>query len=78
MQISPTIRVTAPNRIEIDDRLWDEMMADAKRGLATTFACVAFDGKRPEEMETMDFAVVYGSRSGRRLAMAGSVGVNLE
>lgn len=78
MAISPSIRITAANRIEIDDRLWDEMMADAKRGLAATFACVAYDGKRLEELPTMEYAVVYGARSGRRLALATNVGVSLE
>lgn len=78
MEISSTLRIRGADRIEIDDRLWAEMSADAKRGLAMTWLCVAFDGKRPDELEAMDYVVVYGDRSGQRLAMAGSTGVTIE
>lgn len=78
MQVSDTIRVTDRNRIEIDDRLWNEMTAAAKRGLASDFRCMTFGGKAPEDLAMMDFVVVYGARSGHRLAMAGSQGVSLE
>jgi hypothetical protein len=32
----------------------------------------------PGGAATLDYAVVYGYRSGKRLAMAGSTGVNFE
>lgn len=50
----------------------------ANRAGAAGWACVVFRGRPLHELAVMDFAVVYGRRSGRRLAMAGSTGVHLE
>lgn len=62
------------NRINVDDRLWADFPADAKRGILLSLGCSAFG--RP--MQSSDYVVAYGYRSGKRLAMATSVGVNFE
>jgi hypothetical protein len=64
----------APNRIDVEDRLWSEFPADSKRGLAMAVRCSAANGTPGQ----LDYGVVYGYRSGKRLAMATSVGVNFE
>lgn len=68
---------TSELRAEIDDRIWDELMADEKRNIAAGWACHVFDGRSIADMG-MDHAVIYGSRSGQRLALVTSAGVALE
>lgn len=60
-----------PNRINVDDLAWAEFPAGAKKGLALAVRCSATRGA-PQQT---DYAVVYGYRSGKVLAMATSVGV---
>ena len=64
----------APNRINVEDRLWADFPAGSKRGLALAVRNSASRGAPGE----FDHGVVYGYRSGKRLAMATSVGVNFE
>jgi hypothetical protein len=64
----------SPERINVDDRLWAEFPAGSKRGLALAVRCSATRGA-PRQL---DYGVVYGYRSGKRLAMATSVGVEFE
>lgn len=64
----------APNRINVDDRRWADFPASSKRGLAMAVRCSAYGGAPAE----LDYGVVYGYRSGKRLAMATSVGVDFE
>lgn len=61
-------------RINVEDRLWEEFPAGSKRGLAMAVRCSATRGA-PQQL---DYGVVYGYRSGKRLAMATSVGVEFE
>jgi hypothetical protein len=61
-------------RINVEDRLWAQFPASSKRGLAMAVRCSAKSGAPGE----LDYGVVYGYRSGKRLAMATSVGVNFE
>lgn len=61
----------SPDRINVEDRLWRQFPASAKRGLAMAVRCSASGGV-PRQL---DYGVVYGYRSGKRLAMATSVGV---
>jgi len=64
----------ASNRINVDDRRWADFPASSKRGLALAVRCSAYGGAPAE----LDYGVVYGYRSGKRLAMATSVGVSFE
>ena len=61
-------------RIDVEDRVWAELPADSKRGIALAVRCSAAHGTAGE----LDYGVVYGWRSGKRLAMATSVGVRFE
>jgi hypothetical protein len=61
-------------RINVEDRLWADFPASSKKGLAMAVRCVATNGAPGD----LDYGVVYGYRSGRRLAMATSVGVEFE
>ena len=70
--------ITARERIEVDDADWAQIPATQKRAIAAGFACTVFGGRQLNELETMDYVVVYGRISGHRLAQAGSTGVNLE
>ena len=64
----------SPNRINVEDALWAEFPAGSKRGLAMAVRCSAYGGAPAE----FDYGVVYGYRSGKRLAMATGVGVTFE
>lgn len=61
-------------RINVEDSVWRDLPADSKKGLALGLACAAF-GK---PLAGTEYVVVYGHRSGKRLAMATAVGVELE
>jgi hypothetical protein len=61
-------------RVNVEDSLWAAFPASSKRGLALALRCSAHGGSPGE----LDYGVVYGYRSGKRLAMATSVGVNFE
>ncbi|MFL6729533.1 MAG: hypothetical protein ACJ8E3_09325 [Sphingomicrobium sp.] len=61
----------SPDRVNVEDRLWAQFPATSKEGLAMAVRCSATRGA-PDEL---DYGVVYGYRSGKRLAMATSVGV---
>ena len=61
----------SPERINVEDRLWANFPASSKKGLALAVRCAAYGGAPGE----FDYCVVYGHRSGKRLAMATSVGV---
>lgn len=57
------------NRIDVEEAAWSALPAGEKRSLASAVQCFA----APDH----DYGVVYGYRSGERLAMAGSFGVTL-
>jgi hypothetical protein len=61
----------ANNRANVEDLAWAILPADEKHGILAALACDAYEG-RP--LETMDYVVAYGYRSGRRVAMLTSVG----
>lgn len=63
------------NRINVEDALWRSMPADSKNGMLAALACDAFNATT---LSTEQHVVAYGHRSGRRLAMLTSVGVNHE
>ena len=63
------------NRINVEDRLWESFPASSKDGLIRALACEAF-GRGP--LADADYVVVYGYRSGKRLAMQTPVGINHE
>jgi hypothetical protein len=64
----------SPERVNVEDRLWAAFPATAKRGLAMAVRCSATRGA-PQQL---DYGVVYGYRSGKRLAMSTSAGVELD
>jgi hypothetical protein len=64
----------SPERINVEDRLWVDFPASSKKGLAMAVRCAAHSGAPGE----FDYGVVYGHRSGKRLAMATSVGVKFD
>lgn len=66
------------NRIDVDDGLWMLLPAKDKKILAIAVACQTFGGRSLEQLDADQYAVVYGYRSGRRLALASSAGVGLE
>jgi hypothetical protein len=62
----------AANRIDVQDRDWAMLPADQKKMIAAGVRCAAGG------VGSDDYGVVYGYRSGKRLAMATNVGVSLE
>ncbi len=66
------------NRIDVEDRLWAMLPARDKKALASAVACRAFDGRALDQLNAGQYAVVYGYRSGKRVAMAASFGVTVE
>lgn len=67
----------AANRVDVEDQLWAEMPAQSKRGLALAVRCSFTRGQPRDDLDS--YAVVYGYRSGKRLAQAyssGSVGLD--
>lgn len=64
----------AANRIDVEDAVWAAMAADVKRIVAIAVLCdMQATGAGVER-----FSVVYGYRSGRRLALADQNGATLE
>lgn len=61
----------APNRVNVEEAAWQLMPADQKRALLSLVACDAF-GKREADLDAAEYAVAYGFRNGRRLAMLSS------
>jgi hypothetical protein len=61
-------------RINVEDAAWRAFPADSKRGVMLALACSAFG----HPMQTSEYVVAYGYRSGKRVAMATSVGVTFE
>lgn len=64
----------APNRVNVEDAVWQLMAADDKRALLSLVACDAF-GKREGDLDLSEYVVAYGFRSGKRLAMLTEFGV---
>lgn len=65
------------NRIEVADGVWARLEADTKRNMMSAVACDAF-GKKPGDLNYSQHVVVYGSTSGKRLAILTSAGVTFE
>jgi hypothetical protein len=66
------------NRVDVDDIAWERSDANDKKALIGMLGCAAF-GRKLRDFETLDqFVVVYGSRSGKRLAMGSELGINFE
>jgi phage FluMu protein Com len=65
----------SPERINVEDGRWADFPASSKRGLMLALRCSLLRGQPGSEM---DYVVAYGYRSGRRVAMATSVGVTFE
>jgi hypothetical protein len=63
------------NRIEVDESGWAELPADGKRGLAMAIPCAHLGRAALMSDPT---PVVYGYRSGKRLALVSPGGVSLE
>jgi hypothetical protein len=76
-QKSFIIKRPANNRLDVDDVVWGLAMADDKRAVMSLLACSAF-GRTPDQMDNSQYVVIYGARSGKRLAMLSSVGVTFE
>ena len=58
----------APNRVNVEDALWAAMPATEKRLVAQAVRCSLTRGKPSVGFD--DYSVVYGYRSGQRLAQA--------
>lgn len=67
----------APNRVNVEDAVWQLMAADDKRALLSLVACDAF-GKREADLGVSEYVVAYGYRSGKRLAMLTEYGIDYE
>jgi hypothetical protein len=67
-------RRPSPNRIDVDERMWAELPPQSKSILVLAVRCAAQRGSPGE----FPYGVVYGFRSGRRLALANSAGVILD
>lgn len=65
------------DRVDVEDATWRLMAADDKRALLALVACDAF-GKRAGDLDLSEHVVAYGYRSGKRLAIMTSVGVQFE
>lgn len=68
-------RRPSANRIDVEDLQWAAFPAESKRGLLLALRCSSLNG---QPGGAGDYAVAYGYRSGKRLAMATSVGVSFE
>lgn len=81
LRTTPGIAKFRENRIDVEDFTWAASTADEKRFLLALVACATF-GKRPNELSDRfisdEFAVAYGNRSGKRLAMLTHDGVFFE
>jgi hypothetical protein len=68
-------------RLDVEDVAWRLSSADDKRALLALLSCSAF-GLRADDLSkdlgSDQFVVVYGYRSGRRLAMLTGYGANFE
>lgn len=65
-------------RIDVEDAIWASAPAREKRVLMEVLACSAFDGIALSSIPAGDNVVAYGTRSGKRVAMATSAGVRFE
>lgn len=63
----------APARINVDERLWAEMPARVKDLTLQAVACDLWQSSMPPEWEHV---AAYGWRSGKRVQMLTSVGVD--
>ncbi|UIJ43727.1 zinc ribbon domain-containing protein [Sphingomonas cannabina] len=61
-------------RMDVDERLWADIPADGKRGVLLALSCSSL--RRP--LQTTEHVSAYGYRSGKRLALASSVGVQFD
>lgn len=66
----------AANRIDVEEYNWASLPAKDKRLVAAAVRCAMLKGRESEKLD--DYAVVYGYRSGKRLAMATANGVSLD
>lgn len=67
----------ASNRVDVEEVNWAAMPAKQKRTVAAAVRCSFLRGDIGRT-DFDSFAVVYGYRSGKRLAMASHNGVSLE
>jgi hypothetical protein len=63
------------NRIEVDETIWAALPAGSKKGFAMAIPCAGLGRAAVMADPT---PVVYGYRSGKRLALVSPVGVSLE
>lgn len=66
------------NRLNVDDLMWAALPAGEKTALAEMLFCTTYDGKSFAQGAAMDYVVIYGYRSGKKLAMLSSVGMDFE
>jgi hypothetical protein len=64
------------NRADVEEATWDMLPAKEKRMVAAGVRCAFLRGRESDKFD--DYAVVYGYRSGKRLAMATANGVSVE
>jgi hypothetical protein len=66
------------DRIDVDDWRWTSLPASEKAVLLQSLFCASHGGRTIEQAEALDSAVAYGWRSGKRVAMIGSFGINYQ
>lgn len=66
------------DRVNVDEIRWAILPASEKDALLMALSCAAHGGRSLEQLESLDGAVVYGFRSGKRLALIGSFGRKFE
>ena len=57
----------AKTRVDVEDALWSRLSAKEKLSIAAAVDCIAYGQRKPSLSDAP--AVVYGFRSGKRLAM---------
>lgn len=66
------------NRVDVDDVAWELSDANDKKALIGILGCAAF-GRKLRDFESLEqYVVVYGARSGKRLAMGSEFGVSFD
>ncbi len=66
------------DRVDVDELRWLMLPAQEKSVVLQMLYCAAHRGRSIAQGERLDRAVVYGWRSGKRLAMIGRAGITYD
>jgi hypothetical protein len=68
------MRRPKPDKLEVEDEVWAAAPAEVKRMLAQAVACEIWGQSMPPDLESV---VIYGYRSGKRVALLSAAGLDL-